>query len=350
MITIYAQLFGKEFVNTLTFDELVIYLKDPQCIFWIDLDSPTLDEIHQIQDAFNFHPLCIEDVMSYSNSPKLDEFDEYIFLVTHEPRMHSKTNEIERPEIDFFLGKNYLVSVHHEPSPAIAKSIHRCETQLLYHQAALYEKGSRGRTAIKDNFMFKNSDFILHTILDHIVDDYFPLVEKWEDDIDHLEEHVLSVRAERSVLNEILKLKRQLAGFRRTVSPQRDVLSRLIHLQHPAMSKASVVYFRDIFDHLIRVNELIDTYRDTMSNVLDAYYSVLSHQINENSHIVNIIMKRLTIITTIFMPLTFIAGIYGMNFHNMPEIRWEYGYYYALGLMGALALSMFYFFRKKFWF
>lgn len=348
MITIYTQLHEKEFVKSLPLDELVIYLKDPKSVFWIDLSSPTEEEIMSLQSIFNFHPLCIEDCMTYSNSPKLDEFDEYIFLVTHEPELDDQAYQIERPEIDFFLGKNYLVSIHHHMSKAVEKTTHRCETQLLHHQSSRYEKPS-AKTALKDNIMFRNSDLILHAILDNIVDSYFPLIDRWDDKIETMEDRVLADKPEKNVLQEILSIKRQLSAFRRLVTPQRDMIARLIHTDHKALSKISNPYFRDVYDHLIRVTEMLDGHRDAMGNVLEAYYSVLSYQINENSQVVNFVMQRLTIITTIFMPLSFIASVYGMNFENMPEKNWTYGYYAVLIVMTITALLMMVFFRKKKW-
>jgi magnesium transporter len=348
MITIYTQLHEKEFVKTLTLDELVIYLKDPKSVFWIDLSAPTEEEIMRLQNIFNFHPLCIEDCMTYSNAPKLDEFDEYIFLVTHEPEINLQTNELHRPELDFFLGKNYLVSVHHHQSAAVEKAIHRCDAQLLFHQSSQYEKTSL-KSALKDNTMFRNSDLILHAILDHIVDSYFPLIDRWDDTIESAEDRVMASVPEKNILQEILAIKRQLSAFRRLITPQRDIMARLIHSESKALSKASNPYFRDVYDHLIRVTEMLDGHRDAMGNVLEAYYSVLSYQINENSQVINFIMQRLTIITTIFMPLSFIASVYGMNFENMPEKNWTYGYYAVLIIMTITAALMILFFRKKKW-
>ncbi len=348
MVTIYTQVHEKDFVNTLSLDELIIYLKDPKSVFWIDLAAPTEDEIMRLQSIFNFHPLCIEDCMTYSNHPKLEEFDEYVFIVTHEPEIDSATHELKRPEIDFFLGKNYLVSVHHHPSKAVERTIHRCEAQLTYHQSFQYEKAT-AKTAIKDNTMFRNSDLILHAILDSIVDGYFPLIDAWDDTIEALEDRVLANKPEQRILQEILTIKRQLSGFRRTVTPQRDMMGKLIHTDNKAIAKTSNPYFRDVYDHLLRITEMLDGHRDAMGNVLEAYYSVLSYQINENSRVVNFVMQRLTIITTIFMPLSFIASVYGMNFENMPEKNWTYGYYAVLIVMVITALLMLIFFRRKKW-
>ena len=338
----------KEFVNTIRMDELVIYLKDPKSVFWIDIQSPSEQEMLDLQAIFSFHPLCIEDCMSYSNSPKLEEFDEYIFLVTHEPSIDPESHQLVRPEISFFLGKNYIVSVHHHQSKTVEKTMHRCDAQLLYHQSAQYEKPAL-KAAMKDNTMFRNSDLILHAILDNIVDNYFPLIDNWDDTIENIEDRVLSNIADRNVLQEILTTKRQLSAFRRIVTPQRDVMAKLIHSENKGISKSSNAYFRDVYDHMIRVTEMLDGHRDTMGNVLEAYYSVLSHQINENSQVINFIMQRLTIITTIFMPLSFIAGVYGMNFENMPELKWPHGYYDILLIMAITAVLMMLFFRKKKW-
>lgn len=350
MITIYAQLQEKEFVKSISFDEMVIYLPNPKSVFWIDLESPSDAEIHQLQDVFDFHPLCIEDCMSYSNAPKLDEFDEYLFLVTHEPELDRESGELIRPEIDFFLGKNYLVSVHHHASPSVEKNKSRCQSQLYFHQSWKYKKGTKGKSAVADNVMFRNSDFILHSILDIIVDSYFPLVDHLDQHIDKLEERVLSGKPARTDLNQIILIRRQLAAFRRTASPQRDVIGRLIHSGNSAISPTSQIYFRDIYDHLIRVNEAIESYRDMIGGIFDAYYSILSNQLNENSLHVNAIMQRLTIITTIFMPLSFIAGVYGMNFDNMPELKWQYGYLFSIMLMIFVSVTMYFFFRMKRWF
>lgn len=347
MITVYAQLPDKGFVKGLQLKDIRDLLAQSG-VFWIDMESPTEEEVMRLQDVFDFHPLCIEDCMTYSNSPKLDEFDEYLFLVTHEPEVKIETGALERPEIDFFLGKNYLVSFHQYASRAVEKIKLNCDSEIIHHRSAKYR--STHSSSQNDLAMFRNSDFILQAILDNIVDNYFPMVDRWDDHINEVEERVLSARANRTVLNEIILIKRQLASFRRSISPQRDVVSKLIHTSNPAISKSSLFYFRDIYDHLIRVTEAIDAHRDAMSNVLDAYYSILSHQMNENSNKINFIMQRLTIITTIFMPLTFIAGVYGMNFDNMPERRWTYGYFGVIMIMLIITLFMVYFFKKKKWF
>ncbi|MBL7996279.1 magnesium/cobalt transporter CorA [bacterium] len=348
MITIYAQLPVKGFVKDLKIGDVAVLLKKKNGVFWIDLESPSHEEVMHIQDLFNFHPLCIEDCMSYSNSPKLDVFDDYLFLVTHEPEMRNDGGIPERPEIDFFLGRNFLVSWHHHPSRAVEKIKLSCHAESVSHHSGKYR--SKSAKPKHDMAMFHNSDFILQAILDNIVDNFFPVIDALDDHIDEVEERVLSANANRTVLNEIILIKRQLAAFRRIISPQRDVISKLIHTTHPAVSKSSVFYFRDIYDHLIRVTEAIDSHRDAMSNILEAYYSIVSHQMNENSNKINFIMQRLTIITTIFMPLTFIAGVYGMNFDNMPERKWTYAYFVVLSVMLAITLLMIYFFRKRKWF
>lgn len=317
-------------------------------VFWIDLESPSHKEVMELQDVFNFHPLCIEDCMTYSNSPKLDEFDDYLFLVTHEPALNHDTVLPESPEIDFFLGRNFLISWHHYQSRAVEKIKSDCHAESVNHQSGKYR--SKKAAPKQDISLFRNSDFILQAILDKIIDNYFPVIDSLDGRIDDIEEHVLSANANRTVLSDIIVAKRQLAAFRRIMGPQRDVISKLIHTSHPAISKSSLFYFRDIYDHLIRVTETIDSHRDSMSNILEAYYSILSHQMNENSNKINFVMQRLTIITTIFMPLTFIAGIYGMNFDNMPERKWTYGYFGVLSVMLGITLFMIYLFRKRKWF
>jgi magnesium transporter len=356
MFTIYAQLSEREFMKTVSFEVMIIYLNDPKSVFWIDIENPTEEEIEQIQEVFNFHPLCIEDCLYYPNSPKIDEFDSYLFIIVNEPVYDKENNELIRDEIDFFLGKNFLVSVHKTPNEAITKVKNRCQTELILHQAVRYQRGGRLRSVVKDNMMFRNSDFILHAILDTMVDSCFPMVDHWDDQIDDMEEKMFGTGGDQEVLTQVLIIKRQLTQFRRIIAPQRDILARIIHINNKAISKISQVYFRDIFDHLIRLNETIDSHRDAVSGIVESYYSYQTHQMTESSNRINVVMQRLTIITTIFMPLSFIAGVYGMNFDtsasswNMPELKWIFGYPFALGIMAGVALFMYFFFRKRKWF
>jgi magnesium transporter len=325
-----------------TLNDVAVRLSDPGCTFWIDMDTPTDEEINRLQQVFSFHHLCIEDCMSYSNAPKLDEFDDYLFLVTHEAVLNPNAAIQERPEIDFFLGKNYLVSFHYHPSRAVVTVRSRCLAEADSSSTRVSAHASSLR-------LFRNSDFILQAVLDAIVEEYFPLLDRWEERITQMEDRIITVDGERPTVGELIRMKRELGAIRRLISPQRDVLSKLIHSDNPAISKHSRFYFQDVYDHVIRAYEIMDGHRDAMHNVLEAHYALLSAQMNENSNRINFVMQRLTIITTIFMPLSFIAGIYGMNFKHMPELGWPFGYFAVLGLMGAILLGMLAFFRRQKW-
>lgn len=340
MIRIYSQSDKDGFSTEDSISDVARRLSDPSSTFWIDMDAPTDDEILQLQQVFSFHHLCIEDCMSYSNAPKLDEFDDYLFLVTHEPWAEEAERVRQRPEIDFFLGKNYLISFHYHASRAVEKIRARCMAEIKPTSPTERHSGLR---------LFRNSDFILQAILDVIVEEYFPMLDRWEERIIEMEDRVLSSNGNRPNIRELIHMKRELSSIRRIVSPQRDVLAKLIHSSNPVISKHSRFYFQDVYDHVIRAYEIMDGHRDAMHNVLEAFYSLLSAQMNENSNRINFIMQRLTIITTIFMPLSFIAGVYGMNFKYMPEIQWPYGYAAVIALMTVIFGSMIVFFRRQKW-
>ncbi len=341
MISVYVQSDKEGLLTNLGLSDVAARLSDQTQTFWIDLEAPTDEEVQELQKIFSFHHLCIEDCLSYSNAPKLNEFDDYLFLVTHEPRLDETTLLTDRPEIDFFLGKNYLVSFHYHKSTAIEKLQQRCsvETKL----------GDPMNGKPSHLSAFRNSDFVLQSLLDGIVDDYFPMLDRWEQRITEMEDRILESYVDRPTIGELIHMKRELGAIRRLIAPQRDVLSRLIHSSNPAISKHSRFYFQDVHDHVIRAYEIMDTHRDAMHNVLEAYYSLLSTQMNENSNRINFVMQRLTIITTIFMPLSFIAGLYGMNFAHMPELHWTYGYVAVLGFMALIVTVMLVFFRRQRW-
>ncbi len=350
MYTIFAQLNEREFMESVSFDEMVIYLNQAKSVFWIDVQDPTDEEMEALQEAFNFHPLCIEDCLYNPNSPKIDEFESYLFIILNEPIFDEASQELVREELDFFLGKNFLVSVHKGHNQTIEKIMKRFQSDLVLHQSLKYQKGQSAKAMLKENLIFRNSDFIFHAILDKMIDQCFPVVDRWDDLLDVIEESMFSAKDPKSLLTQLMSIKRQLTQLRRLMGSHRDILSSLIHTNNQTVSKMSRMFFRDIYDHTMRLNEFIDSHRDSVTNILETYYSFQSHLMNENSQRINLIMQRLTIITTIFMPLSFIAGVYGMNFTVLPEKDWEYGYPSVLLLMVGVALFMYFFFKKRKWF
>lgn len=295
------------------------FLKDKRELIWVDLEAATEPEASILSRYFNFHPLAIEDCISETLLPKVDDFGDYIFLVLHGARVAEEG--LSTMEINFFLGPNYLVTYHDEPSRSINKVKERCLKNSLS--------------------ITRGADFLLHEILDGMVDNYFPVLDHLDAAIDQVEEEVFS-RPEQGTLNKIFNLKKEVMHLRRVTGPQREILNRLSRDPFPVISPKAAIYFRDVYDHLARISDLSESYRDLVSGALEAYLSVVSNRLNE-------IMKVLTIFTATLMPLTVITGIYGMNFQNMPELQSRNGYYAVLGIMAVIAGGMLFYFRKKKW-
>jgi magnesium transporter len=294
-------------------------LEDKRSLIWVDLEAATEQESTLLSRYFNFHPLAIEDCISETLLPKVDDFGDYLFLVLHGARVSEKG--LSTMEINFFLGPTYLVTYHDEPSRSINNAKDRCHKNSLS--------------------ITRGVDFLLHEILDGMVDNYFPVLDHLDEAVDQVEEEVFK-RPEQGTLNKIFNLKKEVMHLRRVTGPQREILNRLSRDPFPVISPKAAIYFRDVYDHLARISDLSESYRDLVSGALEAYLSVISNRLNE-------IMKVLTIFTATLMPLTVITGIYGMNFQNMPELQSRYGYYGILGIMALIAAAMLLYFRKKKW-
>lgn len=300
-------------------DALPDLLAGKRDLIWVDLEAATEQESSILSRYFHFHPLAIEDCVSETLLPKVDDFGEYIFLVLHGARM---TDEgFTTSEMNFFLGQNYLVTYHDDPSRSIAKIKERCL------------KNSPSIT--------RGVDFLVHEILDSMVDNYFPVLDYLDSAIDQVEEEVFK-EPDKETLNKIFNLKKEVMHLRRVTGPQREILNRLSRDPFAVISPKAAIYFRDVYDHLARMADLSESYRDLVAGATDAYLSVVSNRLNE-------IMKVLTIFTATLMPLTVITGIYGMNFEHMPEIQTRYGYFAALAGMVLISGGMLFYFRKKKW-
>lgn len=286
--------------------------------FWIDFDQPTDAEIEELDKALNFHPLAIEDCIHKLQRPKLDYYEDYSFFVTHSLNQV----DIEKEEINFFLGERYIVTFHHLKS------------------AEVYEVGERLKKAKKiskwDQYL------VLYFIIDKLVDNYFPVVYRLEEALDQIENNTTNMSME-GLLEHLFDTRHYLLKLRHTVTPMRDLVYRMLNSHRLKGIRAKQEYFSDIYDHLLKLTEMIDANRELTNDIRDSYLSLNSHQTNR-------IMKVLTVITTIFMPLTFIAGLYGMNFQNMPELRWDFGYFLILIIMLSIGIGMFIWFKRKGWF
>jgi magnesium transporter len=309
--------------ETKSFDEVKKHYAAGASI-WVDLGGKSAVAEEFLTETLKLHALTIDDIWMERALPKIEDFDDYLFVLVHGVRAGSQTTKFELVEIDLVLGERFVVS-HHEDSCAIT---------------AVHEELVRSSKLLK-----RGPAWVLHAILDHLVDHYLPILDKYDDDIAKLEDDVMlhagTPRGNR-VMSRMLKFKRTLQRLRRVSTYQREVLLRLARGEFDEIPKDAAPFFRDVFDHFTRVNDLADSYRELVTGAIEAYLSVQSNRMNE-------VMKTLTLIATIMLPITFIAGVYGMNFEHMPELKWTHGYAFALGLMGATALGIVLWFRRKRW-
>jgi len=285
---------------------------------WFHFDTPTEEELRFLQDDLKIHHLTIEDVVNQNQRPKIEAFEEYVYIAIH-PLRHSKKWQIEPTELDLLLDRHWIVSVHYGPLPGLIENSH------VHERLA--------------NALGRGTDFLLYTLVDLVVDSYFPILDEIEDEIDSLEERLLA-RAKSADMNRLLAFKRSLVHVRRAVGPQREVFNQLTRHEFPFVRPENLVYFRDVYDHLLRITEELDSLRDILSSALEVHLASTSNQLN-------VTMKRLTAWGTIFVVITAIAGIYGMNFKFMPELEWRYGYFAVTAAMALISLVLWFYFKKK---
>jgi magnesium transporter len=318
---------GHTFKRDLRASEISELLVDEQNLLWLDLEHPTPEELQLLAGEFKFHPLALEDV-GKSQRPKVDQYADFSYIVFYDIDYSRESGAIDEHQLNIFLGKNYLVTVHDEPIAEIAEVAKRWQ-----ENAELIDRGI---------------GVLLYSLLDTIVDHYFPVIDAIGDRIEELENLVFS-NVDREGLQDIFALKRELLVLRRVISPERDVMALLAKRDLPAVSEAAAVYYQDVYDHVLRAAETIDTYRDLLSGVLDSYLSLNANNMAMTSNNLNQVMKVLASYSIILMSVTLIAGIYGMNFDNMPELHTRYGYFVALLGMLVLGLLLYRFFKRKGW-
>jgi magnesium transporter len=288
---------------------------------WLDIQGPQDDDIALLRDEFHFHRLAIEDATRHHERPKVDSYEGYYFLVFYAITYDEAKNRLHNEAMNLFIGANYIVSVHEGEIKAIDETIKRWQ---------------------KDEEEFgQDVGALLYALLDTITDDYFPVIDRLADRVETLEEQIFEKFRESS-LQDVFSLKRDLLSIRRIVAPERDVLNVLIRREVPIFERNSILYLQDVYDHIVRITDSIDTYRDLLSSALDAFLSVQSNRLNQ-------ILKILTITSIVLMSDALIAGIYGMNFEFMPELHWIHGYPFALGLMVAISITLILLFRKWKW-
>lgn len=292
--------------------------KAPSSKVWIDLIDPSREELNKLKSKFSLHPLSIDSVFSRSAQPKLESFPNHLFFVLSSVSYDS--GSVRAKFLYVFVGEDFLITIHFSDFSVVDELVSK----------------------IKFSDDLYSLDFLLYFLLDSLVDSFFPILDSFEDSIDLLESDVLS-GLEDHVLKRLYSLKKCALLLRKTISAQRDIFSSISSKNFSKFIPDEFsVYYQDIFNHSIRLLDLVENHREVLVSITDIHLSVTSNKLNE-------VMKVLTIIATIMMPLTLISGIYGMNFKFMPELSWELGYPFALLLMIFVALIMLFYFKKKRW-
>ena len=300
-------------------------------VTWINIDGVhDLDIIRDLGTEFNIHPLILEDIVNTAQRPKMEDMGDYVFIVLKMIYQDDKdAGKINVEQVSLILGKNYVISFQEEEGDIFDP----IRDRIRHAKGRIRKSGT---------------DYLVYSLLDAIIDGYFSVLEGSGEKVEALEE-ILSSDPKPETLHIIHSLKRNNIFLRKSVWPLREIINGLLRSESPLIKKQTLLYFRDIYDHTIQVMDTIEATRDMVSGMLDVYLSSQSNKMNE-------VMKVLTIFAAIFIPLTFIAGIYGMNFNpqvspfNMPELNWRFGYFFALGLMIVVTLAMLAYFRRKKWF
>jgi len=297
--------------------------KDKPTVTWINIDGlHQIDVIEKIGKNFDFHPLLLEDILNTEQRPKIEDFETHIYIVLKMLYYEDNTNEIISEQFSIIFGKNFVISFQEKEGDIFNPIRERIRT-------------SKGR------IRKMGADYLAYSLIDAIVDSYFIILEKLGENIEDVEETMLA-NPTPETLHDIHRLKRKMISLRKSVWPLREVVSALERSDSSLIQEPTRIYLKDVYDHTIQVIDTIETFRDMLSGMLDVYLSSISNKMNE-------IMKVLTIIATIFIPLTFIVGVYGMNFEQMPELKWQWGYPVIWFIMLAIGISMVFYFRKKKW-
>ncbi len=311
-----------------TVKDLPALLADETNLIWVDFLAETDAETELAKDVmlniFKFHPLTVEDCLETRNQPKVEAFPNYLYFILHgiKPEETNTTNFVTK-ELDGFLGANYVVTFHTERFQSIKNVKQQIRTSTFACR--------------------RGSAYLLHQIFDQLIDLYMPIVDDFDIVINELEDRVFLMKNnDNLILEEIMDLRRSVARLKRISSRQLDTLYRIAHGEFPQIPEAILPFYRDVYDHLLRISDLSENYRDLVAGLFDIHFAVGANRTND-------IIKFLTIFSAIWLPLSFIAGVYGMNFENMPELKTRYGYFFTLALMGLVAVGLLGYFRHKGW-
>jgi len=308
--------------------ELPGLLKEKDSVIWVDLLGEKPEQIEETRklllEVFNFHPLTVEDCIETRNQPKVEAFPDYFYFIVHgiKPGETGPANFVTK-ELDGYLGPNYVVTFH--------------------DQRFLSIKNVKQQVRSSTFACRRGAAYLLHQILDNIVDLYMPIVDDFDLEINKLEVRVLGLRkSDTAVLEDVMDLRRSVARLRRISARQMEVLYRMSHGEFPQIPQNVLPFFRDVHDHLMRISDLAEGYRDLVGSLFDIHFSVVANRTND-------VMKALAVLSAIILPLSLIAGIYGMNFENMPELKSRNGYFITLGVMAAISIFLLYYFWRRGW-
>jgi len=303
--------------------EATFKFENEENITWINVDGlSNTSEIEKLGKYYKLHPLIIEDIVNTNQRPKIDEYQDYLFIVA-KMLYHKENGVLEHEHISIVIGKDYVLTFQEADGDVFD---------------AIRERLTNDKGRLRNN----GPDYLVFAILDSIIDNYFVVIEEISDKIETLEEQLFIAQPNDDITFEIQELKRTVLRIRRAVSPLREVISRLEKTDSTLIQVKTLNYIRDLYDHIIQVVENIEIYREMTWGLMDMYMTTISNKMNE-------VMKVLTIMASIFIPLTFMAGIYGMNFEYMPELQWKYSYFVLWGLMILVFLGMIIYFKRKKW-
>ena len=309
--------------HDLSREQIIGAYESKKGLLWVDISETTEEDGRFLEQDLHFHHLAVEDCVSCDiHPPKIDNFDDYIFVVVHGINHVIESDTVETAEIGIFIGKNFVISNHNYPSYSIS-----------FIQQKIDEN---------DRLMRRGSDFLTHALVDTFIDNVMPTIDRMTDFAEEIEDEVIH-RPQQNVLDAIMKFKRSALKVHRVMAPQRDVLNRLSRGEFPIIKKEAQIFYRDIYDHVVRIEDLNQSLLDRADNALATYLSSIANKQNET-------MRVLSIVATIFMPLTLLAGIYGMNFDYMPELTWRWGYFGVLGIIGFVVLVLVWRFWASGWF
>jgi magnesium transporter len=297
--------------------------KDEPTVTWINIDGlHQVDIIDKIGKHFDVHPLLLEDILNTEQRPKMEDFENYIFVVLKMLSHNEKDKQIRSEQISLILGKNFVISFQESEGDVFN---------------AVRDRIRNGKGRIRK----MGADYLAYSLIDAIVDNYFIIIEKLGEKIEDVEEELV-INPTSETAKIIHYLKREMIFLRKSIWPLREVVNGLNRGESSLIKETTRIYLRDVYDHTIQIIDTIETFRDMLSGMLDIYLSSISNRMNE-------VMKVLTIIATIFIPLTFIAGVYGMNFEYMPELKWRWGYFAVWFVMLLMGISMVIYFKRKKW-